>query len=121
MANSILEHISVLPDPRGKQGRQHLLQDIVTIAVCGVICGADEWTAISQFGEAKAKWFKTFLDLPNGIPSHDTFGTVFAAMDPTALEIFLALQQNLWVVSGSGRAPSAWYKAISAAPKVRKP
>ncbi len=65
-----------------------MLQDIVTIAICGVICGADEWTTISQFGEAKKKWFKTFLELPNGIPSHDTFGTVFAAMDPGALERF---------------------------------
>ncbi len=88
MATSILDHISVLPDPRGKQGRRHLLQDIVTIAICGVICGADEWTTISEFGEAKAEWFKTFLELPNGIPSHDTFGTVFAAIDPTALESF---------------------------------
>ena len=64
MVNSILEHISVLPDPRGKQGRRHLLQDIVTIAICAVICGADEWTEVAQFGEAKVKWFKTFLRLP---------------------------------------------------------
>ncbi len=88
MATSILEHLSVLPDPRGKQGRQHLLEDIVTIAICAVIGGADAWTEVSQFGEAKVKWFETFLKLPCGIPSHDTFGAVFAAIDPDALERF---------------------------------
>ncbi len=88
MATSIRKHLSVLPDPRGKQGRQHLFEDIVTIAVCAVICGADTWTEVSQFGEAKVKWFKTFLKLPHGIPYHDTFGTVFAVIDPDALERF---------------------------------
>jgi len=88
MTNSIRKHLSVLPDPRGKQGQQHFFEDIVTIAVCAVICGSDAWTEVSQFGEAKVKWFKTFLKLPHGIPSHDTFGTVFAMIDPDALENF---------------------------------
>jgi len=86
MAPSILEHFADLPDPRGEQGRRHLLGDIVVIAICGVICSADEWTEVAQFGEAKAKWFRTFLKLPYGIPSHDTFGRVFGAMDPAGFE-----------------------------------
>lgn len=82
---SITEHFKSLPDPRVERTKQHLLQDILTIAICAVICGADSWVEIEQFGEAKKKWFRTFLRLPNGIPSHDTFGRVFAALDP---EIF---------------------------------
>lgn len=103
MANSILEHISLLPDPRGRQGRRHLFQDIVTIAVCAVVCGADMWTEVSQFGRAKAKWFKTFLTPPHGIPSHDTFGTVFAAMDPGALEGFFLTWVKALAEKSEGR------------------
>lgn len=79
---SITEHFESLPDPRVERTKQHLLQDILTIAICGVICGADSWVEMEQFGEAKQRWFRTFLGLPNGIPSHDTFGRVFAALDP---------------------------------------
>lgn len=86
MVAPILEHFAALPDPRHRRGRLHLLEDIVAIAICAVICGADEWTEVAQFGHAKAKWFKSFLRLPNGIPSHDTFGRVFAALEPEALE-----------------------------------
>jgi hypothetical protein len=63
-----------------KQSR--LLIDIITIAICGVIGGADDWVAIAEFGRAKQAWFKTFLRLPYGIPSHDTFGQIFAQLDP---------------------------------------
>jgi predicted transposase YbfD/YdcC len=86
MAHSILTHFASLPDPRGCHGRLHRLDDMLTIAICGVICGADSWTEIQQFGEAKRGWFQTFLQLPRGIPSHDTFGRLFAALDPDAFE-----------------------------------
>jgi predicted transposase YbfD/YdcC len=101
MVAPILEHFSDLPDPRHRRGRLHVLKDIVTIAICAVICGADEWTEVAQFGQAKAKWFKSFLDLPNGIPSHDTFGRVFGALDPEALE----------------RCFLSWIKALASARK----
>ena len=59
---------------------------MLAIAICAVICGADGWVEIQQFGQAKADWFQTFLGLPHGIPSHDTFGRVFAALDPEAFD-----------------------------------
>jgi len=74
-----------LPDPR-KANRRHKLLDILTIALFGVICGADGWVAVVQYACGKLEWLKTFLDLPNGIPSHDTFGRVFARLDPDAFE-----------------------------------
>jgi len=79
---SIGEHFSGLTDPRVERTRRHKLLDIVVIAICAVICGADSWTEIEAFGHAKEEWLRTFLELPNGIPSHDTFGRVFARLDP---------------------------------------
>jgi predicted transposase YbfD/YdcC len=69
-----------LEDPRD-DNRRHLLLDIIVIAVCAAICGADTWTDVELFGEAKEKWFKGFLRLPHGVPSHDTFGRVFGLLD----------------------------------------
>ena len=76
----IADHFSELEDPR-RQNRRHLLIDIITIAICGAICGADGWSEIELFGQAKYNWFKQFLELPHGIPSHDTFGRVFGLID----------------------------------------
>ena len=75
-----------LPDPRVDRTKQHLLVDIVAIAICAVVCGAEGWTDVAAFGKVKKKWLKRFLALPNGIPSHDTFGRVFAALDPEAFQ-----------------------------------
>lgn len=78
---SITEHWSKLEDPRGDCGKRHQLIEIISIAVCAVICGADGWVDVELFGNSKKEWLKTFLDLPHGIPSHDTFGKVFALLD----------------------------------------
>ena len=88
---SVLAHFQTLPDPRMPRTRRHTLADILVITLCGVICGADDWAALERFGNAKLTWFRTFLALPHGIPSHDTFGRVFAALDPEAFKAaFLA-------------------------------
>ncbi len=79
---SILAHFQELEDPRISPATRHQLLDIVAIAVCAVICGADTWVEVEAFGHAKRDWLGTFLALPHGIPSHDTFGRVFAALDP---------------------------------------
>ncbi len=75
------EDFAEVEDPRASN-RSHLLIDIIILAICGHICGADDWVEIEGFGNAKLWWFKQFLKLPNGIPSHDTFGRVFAVIDP---------------------------------------
>jgi predicted transposase YbfD/YdcC len=92
-----------LQDPRVERTRHHRLDDILAIAIMAVICGAEGWTDVAAFGKAKFVWLKTFLHLPHGIPSHDTFGRVFAALDPDAFErCFLKWVQGLIKVSGAG-------------------
>jgi predicted transposase YbfD/YdcC len=86
MANSIAAFFSEIPDTRSEHGKRHLLSDMVAIAVCAVVCGADGWVDVELFGHAKASWLRTFLRLPHGIPSHDTFGRVFATIDPDRFE-----------------------------------
>src|SRR5215210_5160706 len=79
---SVSEHFATLTDPRREHAKEHLLVDIVTITLCAVICGADDWVAVATFGRVKVAWLRTFLALPGGILSHDTFGRVFARLDP---------------------------------------
>lgn len=78
----LLEHFSVIVDPRIDRNKEHQLIDVIAITICAVICNADSWVDIADFGEAKKEWLKTFLALPNGIPSHDTFRRVFSLLDP---------------------------------------
>ena len=79
---SIMEHFERLDDPRIERAKRHRLLDNIVVTLCAVICGADNWVEIAEFGKAKEDWFRRFLRLPNGIPSHDTFGRVFAMLDP---------------------------------------
>src|SRR6202162_395418 len=73
-------------DPRMDRTKLHRLRDIIILAICGVLCGADGWVEIEEFGKAKEAFFTELLDLANGIPSHDTFGRVFALIDPKQFE-----------------------------------
>ena len=77
-ATSVLVHFADLEDPRINRTRRHQLIDIVVVALCGVISGAESWVQVEKFGNNKRTWLESFLELPNGIPSHDTFGRVFA-------------------------------------------
>lgn len=88
LKGTFLDHFVTLDDPRCHTHRnfRHNLNDILTITILATICGADSWMEIERFGLAKESWLKTFLELPNGIPSHDTFSRVFAIMDPKQLE-----------------------------------
>lgn len=79
---SLADHFATLDDPRVERTKLHPLLSIVVIAICAVISGAESWDDIEDFGEIRAEWFATFLDLPHGVPAHDTFNRVFAALDP---------------------------------------
>ena len=83
---SLIEHLKKVLDPRVERGRRHKLMDLLVIALCATLGGADDWVEIVQFGQAKKDWFATFLELPNGIASHDTFGRVFQMLDSRMLE-----------------------------------
>ncbi len=84
--SSLRAHFAALPDPRVDRTKRHQLLDIVTIVICAVLCGADTWVDVEAWGKAKLGWLRSFLALPHGVPSHDTFGRVFAALDPAASE-----------------------------------
>ncbi len=80
-AQSIAQHFAAVQDPRIGNAKRHLLSDILVIAICAAICGADTWVEVELWAKANRKWLRTFLALPHGIPSHDTFGRVFAILD----------------------------------------
>jgi len=86
LKSSLEKCFSELPDPRVEGRCDHKLMDMIIIAVCGVICGADSWVGIETFGKAKESWLKTFLELKNGIPSHDAFGYVFSKIECEAFQ-----------------------------------
>jgi predicted transposase YbfD/YdcC len=93
---SLVDHLQSIPDPRVVKRSDHDLIDVLVISICCLLCGGESFNDMEDFGEAKLDWFKTFLSLRSGIPSHDTFNRVFAALDPQAfLECFLAWTESL--------------------------
>jgi predicted transposase YbfD/YdcC len=93
---AIAQYFADVDDPRVERTKAHQLLDIIIIAICAVICGADGWVDVAQFGRSKQAWLATFLALPNGIPSHDTFGRVFARLNPEQFQrSFLAWVQAI--------------------------
>lgn len=93
---SLIEHFKDLPDPRVERTKDHDLIDILAIAICTLLCAGESFNDMEDFGKAKEDWFKTFLSLRNGIPSHDTFNRLFAALDPKAfLDCFVRWTQSL--------------------------
>lgn len=87
LSGTFLEHFATLEDPRAdNHNRRHELHDILVITILGTICGADTWIEICDFAHAKIDWLKTFLKLPNGVPSHDTFGRIFSLINPKTFE-----------------------------------
>lgn len=84
--NKLEEHFSGVGDPRVDRTKDHLLIDIISIAICAIISGAEGWVDMENYGKSKLDWLKTFLELPNGIPSHDTFGRVFSLLDPNEFQ-----------------------------------
>lgn len=91
----LAHHFGDLEDPRDTNIRHHLI-DMLFIAICAIICGADTWVEVENFGQQKEAWLRQYLDLPNGIASHDTFGRLFARIDPEAFQKgFLAWVQAI--------------------------
>jgi predicted transposase YbfD/YdcC len=86
MNKTLLDYFADLPDPRVERTKLHKLEDILVITICAVICGAEGWNEIELFGQCKQPWLKTFLELPNGIPSHDTFARVVSSIKPDDFE-----------------------------------
>ena len=97
-----------VPDPRIQGKVMHKLHDILVIAVCSIIAGIEHWTLMEDYCKANIEWFQSFLDLPNGVPSHDTFGNVFAALSPEEFE--KAIQA--WINSLQGASTKGKHIAI---------
>jgi predicted transposase YbfD/YdcC len=83
---SLLHHFADLDDPRSDHTKLHGLLDIIALTLCAVVSGADSWTDVEEYGHSKQAWLETFLDLPNGIPSHDTLGRLFATVNPDCFQ-----------------------------------
>lgn len=97
---SIINYFAQLEDPRDERNRKHPLINVITIAILGVLGGADTWVDIERYGTSKQEWLGTFLDLSNGIPSHDTFGRVFRWLDSEVFEAqFVAWTEQICAIS----------------------
>ena len=86
MSKMLLDYFADVTDPRVERTKLHKLEDILAIAICATICGTEGWTEMAFFGQCKQKWLETFLELPNGIPSDDTFRRVISSLKPDEFE-----------------------------------
>src|SRR4051812_20935882 len=82
----LVEYFEDLPDPRLDRQKRHELSDILLLTICSVLAGMKTWADVERFGESRLSWFRSFLKLPNGIPSHDTIGRVFSLLNAAAFE-----------------------------------
>src|SRR5664279_744059 len=97
---SLSEHFERVEDPRVERTKEYALLDIIVIAICAVICGADDWVDIAGWGNEKLEFLRQFMPLENGIPSHDTFGRVFSRLDAEQFQAaFLSWVQSAFAVS----------------------
>ncbi len=125
---TILDQLKGLDDPRNKREPNHLLSDIVTIAILATLCGADNMVAVETYGREKQDWLATFLELPYGIPSHDTFSRVFATIDPEQFHGFflrwvqqLTVQLDIKIINLDGKTARGSYdreESLKARPSV---
>ncbi len=102
MANRLIDRFAEIEDPRDARGVRHLLAEMMVIALCAVICGAEDWKSVAAFGRAKQGFFAERLRLPHGIPSRYTFERVFAALRPGALERCLMAWARALIQPGAG-------------------
>jgi predicted transposase YbfD/YdcC len=100
---SVARHFGNLQDPRVKRRRLHNLCDMIALALCAVICGAESWADVAEYGRQKRTWLQTFLRLPHGIPSHDTFNRVFRLLRPEQFQASFARWMQALVESTAGR------------------
>jgi predicted transposase YbfD/YdcC len=100
---SVVRHFGGLNDPRRERGRLHNLCDMIAIALCAVICGAESWEDVGEYARQKEPWLKTFLRLPNGVPSHDTFNRVFRLLKAKAFQACFARWMQGLVEATEGR------------------
>jgi hypothetical protein len=115
-SSSLISYLSLVPDPRINRRKEHSLIDVLVIAVCTLLCAGESFNDMEEFGRAKHEWFKSFLALPNGISSHDTFNRVFAAIDPQQfLDCFLRWTQSLRQSGGPGNCGAGRQRPAAAA------
>jgi predicted transposase YbfD/YdcC len=103
VAPPITQHFITITDPRLEHNKEHKLIDIIMVSICGVIAGCDSWVEIEDFGKDRQDWFATFLELPSGIPSHDTFGRVFALINPKEFQSSFASWMQSVVATTKGQ------------------
>ena len=120
IATTIQAHFGDVEDPRRTYLNEHPLINILTIALCAIVAGAEGWTDVENFGRQKQTWLRQFLDLQNGIPAHDTFGRVFARLDPESFRrSFLSWVQAVFevtagqVIAVDGKKLRVWCKYFS--------